>query len=439
MEQNGKNRSLEELFRGQLDSYEVKPSWNFWPRFEKKLRAREFLKFNPGKFNIGYLSVAVAAGVVAVVLLTGGNKKLNETGTPAVIKDQILMESVVDPASPSLSSNQVNITESQGETKKIVIEKIDTDSANSVRVNNNKRLDENETLQVVNQKLAVKVIAPDEAVKTDKLVKPIPRAGFDLDVKSGCTPLQVSFDNLSLNFDSCIWDFGDGGYSTANDPIWVFDEPGNYEVSLIVFGSDNNRAVLKKFVTAHPSPVSRFEVSAGEPALPEEEVTFYNYSEGSVAWKWEFGDGKISNEFEPAHFYSSFGSYSVKLTAYSEFGCVDSMEITNAFGDNSCFVKFPNVFIPNEGGPTGGYYSNRSDEQSDVFHPVWSGVTKYQLSIYSRQGILVFESSDISIGWDGYYKGQKAETGVYIWKVRGLYKNGDTFVKGGDVTLFPKW
>ena len=32
-------------------------------------------------------------------------------------------------------------------------------------------------------------------------------------------------------------------------------------------------------------------------------------------------------------------------------------------------------------------------------------------------------------------KGQLSEPGVYIWKVRGSYLNGDTFIKMGDITL----
>ena len=39
--------------------------------------------------------------------------------------------------------------------------------------------------------------------------------------------------------------------------------------------------------------------------------------------------------------------------------------------------------MPNDGGPTGGYYSTRTDIQSEVFHPVWSGVTDYNLKIFT--------------------------------------------------------
>jgi hypothetical protein len=50
-------------------------------------------------------------------------------------------------------------------------------------------------------------------------------------------------------------------------------------------------------------------------------------------------------------------------------------------------------------------------------------------------GIQIFESNDINIGWDGYNNGQLCEPGVYIWKVRVKFRNGEPFTKMGDVTL----
>lgn len=55
--------------------------------------------------------------------------------------------------------------------------------------------------------------------------------------------------------------------------------------------------------------------------------------------------------------------------------------------------------------------------------------------IYNRWGELVFESDDINRGWDGYIKDRLASQGVYVWKVKGKYLNGENFVFAGNVTL----
>ena len=113
----------------------------------------------------------------------------------------------------------------------------------------------------------------------------------------------------------------------------------------------------------------------------------------------------------------------------------DNFTNKNAFSGSENYIEFPNAFIPNLNGPSTGYYSQKSDEAAQIFHPVSSSVSEYQLRIFSRRGILIFESNDISIGWDGYYKGQLCDQGVYVWKVRGNYLNGEPFTKMGDVTL----
>jgi hypothetical protein len=123
------------------------------------------------------------------------------------------------------------------------------------------------------------------------------------------------------------------------------------------------------------------------------------------------------------------------LIVWSDWGCSDSLTVVNAFSGSQFFLDFPNAFIPNPQGPTGGYYSSKSDEAAQVFHPSFSGVAEYQLKIFSKLGIPIFESYDVNLGWDGYNKGQLCDPGVYIWKVRGKFRNGEPFIKMGDVTL----
>jgi gliding motility-associated-like protein len=37
--------------------------------------------------------------------------------------------------------------------------------------------------------------------------------------------------------------------------------------------------------------------------------------------------------------------------------------------------------------------------------------------IYNRWGVLVFESQDISRGWDGTYKNDPAPSGAYVYRI----------------------
>ncbi|MDP4227104.1 MAG: gliding motility-associated C-terminal domain-containing protein, partial [Bacteroidota bacterium] len=99
----------------------------------------------------------------------------------------------------------------------------------------------------------------------------------------------------------------------------------------------------------------------------------------------------------------------------------------------------PSAFTPNPNGSSNGRY-NRNDYSNDVFYPIviMNGIQDYHMEIYNRWGVLVFESNDIEIGWDGYYKGKLLTQDVYIYRVSGFYNNGKRFSFAGDVLLMRK-
>ena len=72
-----------------------------------------------------------------------------------------------------------------------------------------------------------------------------------------------------------------------------------------------------------------------------------------------------------------------------------------------CFQEGQVFYVPNCFTPDG-------DEYNNVFTPVfYSGYDPYNFEL------LIFESKDVTIGWDGSYgiKGRKAHDGTYIWKI----------------------
>jgi gliding motility-associated-like protein len=59
-----------------------------------------------------------------------------------------------------------------------------------------------------------------------------------------------------------------------------------------------------------------------------------------------------------------------------------------------------------------------------------------KLSIFNRWGNLVFESSDIyNLRWDGSFKNQPADQGVYRYQLEYKNENGKTVVQHGNVTV----
>jgi len=75
-------------------------------------------------------------------------------------------------------------------------------------------------------------------------------------------------------------------------------------------------------------------------------------------------------------------------------------------------------------------FTSNGDGLNDYYPPLFIGmgiITGY--SIYNRWGSLIFESSDLHIGWDGTYRSQKQEVGTYLVNIRGINKYGKSINK----------
>lgn len=445
MKESKEDINIRNLFRQKLENAEIVPDASVRNQLMRLLERREFLRFNPGRFNVYYLGAIATAVLLTAMIINSVSGGYNERE----IEPPVPIERIITDVTTNLTgAERLQATGETGE--KISEEGISEITANTPR--NIKRVTESNTGKVADPKLKdqIEIIRYEtpRSVPGGRIVADTDLPGSNLQninipgkalfvpaITSGCIPLKVQFRNYSDLSASPRWSFGDGGYSRERDPEWIYDIEGEYKVTLNIVYEDGREEVSSALINAYPKPVAHFEIIQGEPANKDYEVRFVNYSSNAVKYFWEFGDGQTSEVFEPYHKYTRPGNYNIKLTVYSELGCQDSQTVLNAFSGSGNFIEFPNAFIPNPGGPTGGHYSYTSDLTASIFHPVFSEVTEYQLRIFSKRGILIFESNDINIGWDGYLNGQLCEPGVYIWKVRGKFRNGELFTRLGDLTL----
>lgn len=275
----------------------------------------------------------------------------------------------------------------------------------------------------------------DTAIRTITIIPPVPIAAFT-GRKSGCKPVTVNFSNRSVYGTSYLWEFGDGSTSNLEDPVYTYSEPGIYSIRLTVTGPGGTASVYHlDSVSVFETPDAHFTYNPKTVYIPNQAVIFYNLSENADTYEWDFGDGSTSSEESPQHYYTATGEYNVTLIATTTDGCVDTFAIAPAvIAEEDGGIIVPNAFTPNQNGPNGGVIVPGNFD-NDVFHPLSTGVTKYRLSIFNRWGELIFESTDINIGWDGYYRDKLCEQDVYIWKIEAQFSEGKRTIKTGDVLL----
>lgn len=118
------------------------------------------------------------------------------------------------------------------------------------------------------------------------------------------------------------------------------------------------------------------------------------------------------------------------LTISTAGGCTRSVTLSIEV-DDSRRIFIPNVFAPN------------GDELNNQFFTIFGGndiVQINQLLIFDRWGNQVFQAqniapNDLAGGWDGTFKGQPAQSGVYIYYAEVAFSDGVDIQYSGDVTL----
>ena len=151
-------------------------------------------------------------------------------------------------------------------------------------------------------------------------------ANFSASVTSGCSPVVVSFKDLSTgNPKFWNWDLGNGQLSNVQNPSGVYMNPGTYTVTLVVRNADGTDGITKtNLIVVNPSPQAEFTANFTTVCKPAE-VSFTDLSipnAGNITkWEWDFGDGTTSTLQNPTKRFTATGYYTISLRVTSSTGC----------------------------------------------------------------------------------------------------------------------
>jgi gliding motility-associated-like protein len=86
-------------------------------------------------------------------------------------------------------------------------------------------------------------------------------------------------------------------------------------------------------------------------------------------------------------------------------------------------VYVPNVFSPN------------SDGKNDKLYVRGENINQMDFKIYNRWGNLVYETTNLTAGWDGVYNSKDCDEGVYFYIAEITFVDGTTTLRKGNITL----
>ncbi|MBL4755082.1 MAG: gliding motility-associated C-terminal domain-containing protein [Flavobacteriales bacterium] len=441
--------SFEEFLKDSLENYSSNDAPD-WSEMESRLDASEAVSPNNAGGS-GLFSNSLARWIAGVAMVTGVAllvANLMSSEEPKSLAEDNTSTSLID---------KIKALSIEGGTKKTELpEKIVATRDHTDKVSNasqdgraeahaidadNNRNDKSTEADIVFSK-AVPPIAFEPSGATIDMLRahygdkptPAPVAGFGDDLKegSGCVPLNVTFklesQDVAMKY---YWDFGDGTYSTDANPSHVYQETGSFEVELTVTSLINGKAVTMDRTNpliVYGIPEVAFNW-ADEEYEAGNEVTFVDLSSNVVDWYWSFGDREFSAMENPSHTYLEEGTYIVELIGKDANGCSDTLASTIRISGKQLTHNFfaPSAFTPN------------SDGTNDEFKILVNGpqTLEFEMSIYDRQGNLIFETDDVNRGWDGRLNrsGDTAPQGTYIWLVIIRDDKGNHDRQVGEITL----
>jgi gliding motility-associated-like protein len=103
--------------------------------------------------------------------------------------------------------------------------------------------------------------------------------------------------------------------------------------------------------------------------------------------------------------------------------------------DTITAVYVPEVVPPPNGADVPMGFSPNGDGNNDILYVYGNEIESISFDVYDRWGELVFSSTTVDNGWDGNYNGKAASSGVYVYKMKAIFIDGEIINKNGDITL----
>lgn len=162
----------------------------------------------------------------------------------------------------------------------------------------------------------------DTIVKAIK-VSTVPIPLFKANVS--CLGKSTSFTDLSTDSEPIVkwfYDFKDGNNSVSQNPIYIYSNPGIYNVTLTVTNINGCDSTFTLPVTVDVVPKANY---VADTICVSNPTSFTDVSIGTVVkWQWDFGDGTFDT-IGPVttHIYATAGSYLTSLKILTVGGCTD--------------------------------------------------------------------------------------------------------------------
>ncbi|MEA3446079.1 MAG: PKD domain-containing protein, partial [Bacteroidota bacterium] len=206
---------------------------------------------------------------------------------------------------------------------------------------------------------------------------------------------------------------------TSSDPVATITESTGFQLSLTDgYGCSGTATVWVEYIVAPPEIYWDTTIIIGDTVHLH---TNFN-PDYNLLWSHD-GSLNCDNCPNPVAFTLETNTYYVTVSDPGDCFSKESEYTINVRQEAT--LSMPTVFTPN------------GDGVNDIFIVEGWGIKKIsEFKIFNRWGDLVFETTDITEGWNGNYKGKKQATDTYTYIVKvEMYVGNRILAKQGYINL----
>jgi gliding motility-associated-like protein len=186
-------------------------------------------------------------------------------------------------------------------------------------------------------------------------------------------------------------------------------------------------SIVTLSLTVLPRPMAAFVILPSGASIPLGDIAVSDASQQADALSWQLNNNLITLLTGGKLPITEAGNYCVRLIASSTAGCADTSEICiDVYGpDHNNSFYMPNAFTPNGDGINDAIklYGDKGN------------IKFVSISVFNRWGERVFVSNDLDFAWDGHYKGQMQEPGLYVYTLDVVFSDDHSVNKTGSISL----
>jgi len=207
---------------------------------------------------------------------------------------------------------------------------------------------------------------------------------------------------------------------TSSDPL---ASPGTHSMDFMVIVSSGHCIPDTQEVAVEVVPTPDIEVSSTVATTPMADVPLYAASHQELTYQWVSKDSISCPDCRRTNVFPAQSGF-VYVEGTNSTGCTvkDSVYI-DVLGCDANTIFLPNTFTPNGDGLNDKFYIRTAALSS----------LKY-FRIFDAWGNMVFETNNLSEGWDGSVNGKQVSEATYVYVLEGKCQNGYDVIKTGNIT-----